>query len=181
MPSLHLVPIYCGPVADHLPHLARCLQSVFGCTVEQCPPAFDPESCYDAQRGQYNSRLVLARLRERAPADAGRILGVAGVDLFIPVLTYVFGEAELDGRVAVVSSFRLENELYGLPAAPSLLVERLVKEAIHEIGHTFGLLHCHRGHCVMTSSTYVEGIDLKEAAFCDPCHRLLRQRLRRQV
>lgn len=180
MPSLHLVPIYCGPVADMLPRLAQRLEQAFGVTVEQHAPAFDPESGYDRQRGQYNSRVVLTHLRERAPAEASRVLGVAGVDLFIPVLTYVFGEAELEGRAAVVSSFRLDNELYGLPADPVLLFDRLVKEAVHEVGHTYGLVHCHRTRCVMTSSTYVEGIDLKDASFCDPCQRLLRQRLRQQ-
>lgn len=178
MPALHLVPIYCGPVADLLPLLAQHLQQVFDVAVEQHAPAFDPECGYDQVRGQYNSRVVLGQLRERAPADAVRVLGVAGVDLFIPVLTYVFGEAELDGRAAVVSSFRLDNELYGLPADPELLFARLVKEAVHELGHTYNLVHCHRTRCVMTSSTYVEGIDLKDATFCDPCQRALRQRLR---
>lgn len=179
MSCLHLVPIYCGPVAELLPRLAQRLTQAFGVAVEQHAPAFDPEAGFDQQRGQYNSRVVLAQLRDLTAVGADRVLGVAGVDLFIPVLTYVFGEAELDGRAAVVSSFRLDNELYGLPADPARLFDRLVKEAVHEVGHTYGLVHCHRPRCVMTSSTYVEGIDLKDAAFCDPCQRLLRQRLRR--
>jgi len=91
-------------------------------------------------------------------------------------LTYVFGEAELDGRAAVVSAFRLDNELYGMPPDPDLLFERLVKESLHELGHTFGLMHCHRTDCVMSSSTYVEHIDLKNDRFCDRCLRALRKR-----
>ena len=120
----------------------------------------------------------MARLLGDAPPDAARVLGVAGVDLFIPVLTYVFGEAQLDGRAAVVSTFRLDNELYGLPPDPALLYARLVKEAIHELGHTYDLLHCHRNRCVMASSTYVENIDLKSERFCDRCLGTLRRNRR---
>ena len=100
---------------------------------------------------------------------------MAGVDLFIPVLTYVFGEAQLAGRAAVVSTHRLDCQLYGLPANRKLLLQRLRKEAIHELGHTYNLLHCHQHPCVMMSSTYVEGIDLKSDRFCDRCLDQLRQ------
>lgn len=176
MPVLHVVPIYCGPIADQLLPLCARLEPIFGLRVEMHAPAFDPEGAFDHSRGQYNSRTLLASLLRQAPVTATRTLGVVGVDLFIPVLTYVFGEAELDGRAAVVSSFRLDPELYGLPAAPALLFARLLKEAVHELGHTYNLVHCHNSSCVMTSSTYVEGIDLKADAFCDACLRLLRQR-----
>ena len=109
------------------------------------PPSFDPELAFDSSRGQYNSRILLAQLlREPRP---GRPRGAhprrSGVDLFIPVLTFVFGEAQLGDRAAVVSAYRLDNQLYGLPPSPDLLFERLVKEAVHELGHTYGLLHCH--------------------------------------
>jgi archaemetzincin len=176
MPELHLVPIYCGPIADQLLPLAARLERIFDLRVEMHPPAFDPELAFDASRGQYNSSSILSRLLQQAPVTATRILGVIGVDLFVPVLTYVFGEAELGGRAAVVSSFRLDAELYGLPPDQGLLFERLLKESVHELGHTYNLVHCHDGRCVMTSSTYVEGIDLKLEAFCDACLRLLRQR-----
>ena len=89
--------------------------------------------------------------------------------MYIPVLTFVFGEARLNGRCAVVSSYRLDNKFYGLPDNPALLQERLLKEAIHELGHTYGLLHCHNPECVMKSSTYVEEIDFKSSRFCDKC------------
>ena len=111
----------------------------------------------------------MAQLLRDTQHDTVRVLGVAGVDLFIPVLTYVFGEAQLDGRVAVISAHRLDSQLYGLPANRRLLLERPRKEAIHELGHTYNLVHCHAELCVMTSSTYVEGIDLKSDRFCDRC------------
>ena len=96
------------------------------------------------------------------------------MDLFIPVLTYVFGEAQLDGRAAVVSTYRLDNQIYGLPPDRDLLFQRLVKEAVHELGHTYNLVHCHRPPCVMLSSPYVEGIDQKSDWFCEDCLRSLR-------
>jgi archaemetzincin len=68
-----------------------------------------------------------------------------------------------------VSSYRLDNKFYGLPDSPALLRERLIKEAVHELGHTFGLFHCHNQECVMKSSTYVEEIDFKSSRFCDKC------------
>lgn len=176
MNVLHLVPIYCGTSRDLLPPLAAKLAEVFGFQVEQHPPSFDPELAFDPSRGQYNSRLLLAQLLDNKPAGAGRVLGVTGVDLFIPVLTYVFGEAQMDGRAAVVSLYRLDSQIYGLPADRGLLFDRLAKEAIHELGHTYNLTHCHSHPCVMMSSPYVEGVDLKTDRFCPACRAIIRQR-----
>lgn len=189
-PILQIVPIYCGDRSGLIEPLGRRLEEIFHVRVEVHPPSFDPELAYDSLRGQYNSRVLLAQLlRERPPqvrsgpggADEGRaspdadpppvhrILGIANVDLFIPVLTFVYGEAQLDNRAAVASAYRLDNELYGLPADPHRLFERLVTEAVHELGHTYGLLHCVDNRCVMAASTYVEEIDLKSPVFCDRC------------
>jgi len=169
MDVLRLIPIYCGARGHLLQPLADRLTQAFGLRVEQHPPGFDPELAFDASRGQYNSRILLARLLRDTPLDAARVLGVTAVDLFIPVLTFVFGEAQLEGRAAAVSTYRLDSEIYGLPADPELLFERLCKEAIHELGHTYNLLHCHESRCVMLSSTYVEEIDLKSDQFCSRC------------
>jgi archaemetzincin len=173
MSQLYLVPIYCAGTAVMLQPLAERLSRIFDLSVTQQNPDFDVEEAFDANRGQYSSRGLLERLLRQAPASAARVLGVAGVDLFVPVLTYVFGEAELGGRGALVSSFRLDNELYGLPPDPQLLFERLVKEAVHELGHTHGLVHCDLADCVMRASTYVEGIDLKSERFCGSCQRVV--------
>ncbi len=170
---LRLVPIYCGERSGLIDPLACELTETFRVEVEVRPPAFDPEVAFDSSRGQYNSRILLGQLLKQS--RGGRVLGVTNVDLFIPVLTYVFGEAQLDGPAAVVSSHRLDDRLYGLPENRHLLFERLIKEAIHELGHTYGLIHCPDGRCVMASSTYVEEIDLKSERFCDRCLEKVRE------
>ncbi len=175
MGVLHVVPIHCGTCKHLLWPLADRLARAFGLVVEQHAPSFDAEIAFDASRGQYNSRILLAELLRAAPPEATRVLGVTAVDIFIPVLTYVFGEAQLGNRAAVVSTHRLSNELYGLPPNPDLFFERLCKEAIHELGHTYSLVHCHNNRCVMTSSTYVENIDLKSDRFCGECLRMIRK------
>jgi len=172
---LCLVPIYFGHPQELLARLAQTLNEVLGMPVEQHLPRFDPELAFDSNREQYNSRILLRQLLDDVTPNTTRILGVAGVDLFIPVLTYVFGEAQLDGRAAVVSSFRLDNQIYGLPRDPELMLDRLRKEALHELGHTYNLVHCRRHPCVMMSSTYAEDIDQKSHRFCSQCLAVVRQ------
>jgi archaemetzincin len=141
--------------------------------VEQHPPDFDPELAFDPARGQYNSRILMRLLATRHAERCDYVLGVTRVDLFMPVLTFVFGEAQLGGPTAVVSTMRLHPEMYGLPPNPGRVGERLRKEALHEIGHCLGLLHCDRPSCVMWACTYVEQIDLKGSQFCGACQRSL--------
>lgn len=166
---LDLVPIYLSDRPRLLTKLTVALERALPVTVHVRTPWFDPELSFDPTRGQYSSTRVLRHLLDERSSSSPRVLGVVGVDLFAPVLTYVFGEAQLDGRAAVVSIHRLRPEAYGLPADDRLLFGRLLKESVHELGHTFGLLHCPDGSCVMHASTYVEDIDLKSAEFCLDC------------
>lgn len=165
--AIRLVPVGAIPQA-RLEYLAGHLVRLLRQGVIVHTEAFPPESVFDARRDQYRSDLLIGQLK-RAFAYDTRVIGVTELDLFIPVLTFVFGEAELGGHAAVVSTFRLRNELYGLPADPDLMEARLVKEAMHELGHTFGLLHCQHTACVMQTSPYAELVDLKPADFCTEC------------
>lgn len=177
MPGIDVVPIYFANHDETLRRLGADLVRDFQGEVRYRNPWFDPEAAFDATRGQYRATHLLKALLDDPLADrAERILGVTNVDLFTPVLTYVFGEAQLDGRAAVVSCHRLRNEVYGLPADPKLLYERLHKEAVHELGHTYGLLHCPSIGCVMRASTYAEEIELKDASFCERCRALVARR-----
>lgn len=170
-----LVPIFLSGPPGLLGRLAGAIERTFALPAEIHPPWFDPETAFDPARGQYDSTRLLAALRTSPRPAAARVLGVAAVDLFVPVLTYVFGEAQLGGRAAVLSTHRLRPEVYGLPPDPDLLAERAEKEALHELGHTWGLRHCHHPECVMRASTYVEEIDLKPAELCAECWTVVRE------
>ena len=124
---------------------------------------------YDSARRQYDGNRLIHEIEARFASDREKILGLFNVDLFIPILTYIFGQAFLDGRTGIASIYRLNNERYGIKADEKLFVERIRKEIIHELGHTFGLIHCRNIDCVMRSSTYVEDIDQKDAALCPQC------------
>ena len=169
MSRLCLVPIYLGDRQKLLQPLSDELKKLLHMDILNKRPSFDPEMALDKTRGQYNSTSLLRMLLEESTDSADYILGVADIDLFIPVLTYVFGEAQLDGRAAVVSTHRLRPDVYGLPDDDELLFNRLLTESIHELGHCFGLIHCHVAECVMHASTYVEEVDLKSTAFCPSC------------
>jgi len=127
------------------------------------------EFAFDAARKQYGSIPVLEMLTRLIPADARKLLAVTDRDLFIPVLTFVFGQAQLGGRVGVVSLARLRQEFYGLPPNCEVFWERAVKETLHESGHMFGLVHCADRTCAMSLATNVRQIDIKRAAFCAAC------------
>ncbi|MGA9121494.1 MAG: peptidase M54 [Bacteroidota bacterium] len=134
---------------------------------------------YDELRLQYNSSAIIAHLDRQFSELAGAehpgasLLAVSGEDLCIPILTFVFGEAQLNGRVGIVSYHRLQNERYGLAANQDLLESRLRKEALHELGHIHGLVHCPSFECVMHISTYAEDIDGKSTSFCSSCRQHL--------
>jgi archaemetzincin len=148
---------------------AAAVEEAFGARVILERSRLDLDRAFDTPRGQYRSGVLLAQLLAAGGATDEKQIAVVDVDLFIPVLTFVFGEAQLGGRAAVVSMHRLLNEFYGMPADHPRLLERLEKEIIHELGHTAGLIHCRQFECVMRSSTYVEEIDLKTGLLCPVC------------
>ena len=152
--------------------LACDLARIFGVSCHVRLDSLDPAFAFDRRRSQYYSTAILQKMQRLAAGDA-RLLAVTSLDLYVPVLTFVFGEAQLDGSCALVSLHRLEEPFYGLPANPDLTHDRLVKEAVHELGHTFGLLHCDDWQCVMTSSHSVERVDVKGAEFCRSCQHLV--------
>lgn len=127
----------------------------------------------DPSRRQYHSTTILARLEEAAPPRALKVLGITEGDLFIPVLTYVFGEAQLGGRACVLSTHRLRQDL-ALGPEDRRFLARVAKEASHEIGHTFNLRHCPDPSCLMHFCRNEEDVDRKGEAFCRYCRVLLR-------
>jgi archaemetzincin len=141
----------------------------FSVPCEVLPPEPGPSFAFNVTRRQYLSTEILATMTPRATPDTWRMLGVTLLDLYIPILTFVFGEAQMKGNCALVSTHRLHQEFYGLPPDPKLFRERLLKEATHELGHTLRLAHCEDYGCVMSPSHSVEWIDLKTRHFCSNC------------
>ena len=177
MKAIHLLAVESPPdsAASALAELAAQLARIFGVPCLVRPDPLEARFAFDPARRQYHSTAILQRLEPLADDDV-RLLGVTALDLFVPVLTFVFGEAQLEGRCALVSLCRLREEFYGLPPRDDLLKERLLKEAVHELGHTFGLRHCDDWNCVMASTHAVERLDVKSAAFCPGCRRALARR-----
>ncbi len=123
-------------------------------------------------RGTHDVTVTLTKLCRLCDAGS-KILGITDHDLFVPGMNFVFGEAQLQGRAAIVSTHRLREEFYGLPPDPRLMFERTLKEALHELGHTYGLMHCPTPGCVMHASAGVGAVDLKKSRFCTNCQALL--------
>jgi len=172
MRIISLMPV--GQV-DHalLEPLAEALTRRLNVACSIQPESLEADFAFNPMRRQYHSTEILKRILQKPQGDTWKVLGVTEMDLYIPVLTFVFGEAQLADGGAVVSAHRLRQEFYGMPTNPELLHQRLLKEALHELGHTYGLRHCHDYTCVMSASNGVERIDLKNAEFCPTCAQLV--------
>lgn len=172
MPEIQLVKV--GNVdADVVDYLALTLGDNLGLTCRVLSRSVDVSGCYNPARQQYSSMDILLGLARLEASPDSKVLGLASVDLFIPILTFVFGQAQLNNRNALMSTYRLNQGYYGLPEDEELFYDRCEKEALHEIGHTFGLLHCHRFDCIMYLSNAIDQVDLKSNRFCDSCRGLL--------
>lgn len=145
------------------------LRTAYGFEIRRLAGVSEPSFAYDAQRKQYSSVHILRSLLGQRPEGEGRLLGITNVDLFIPMLSFVLGQAQLGGPTALVSLARLRQEFYGLPPDPLLLLDRATKEAAHEIGHTFGLTHCADTGCPMSLSNHIRHVDAKGATLCPRC------------
>ena len=144
----------------------------FGFAATSRESRLDLSEFFDPGRRQYDGNGLLKAVGKINYTGSVKNIGLFSVDLFIPILTYIFGQAELNGYTGIASLYRLHNERYGLAADETLLLERFTKEVVHETGHTFGLIHCNTPDCVMHSSTYVEDIDQKGMSLCPRCREL---------
>ena len=135
---LHLLPIGV-PDTELLAWVQRELVELFRIPCQVLTPALDPQFAYHPERDQFHSSEILGRMQSYVTHRSWRVLGITSHDLYIPILTFVFGEAQMGGPCSVVSSFRLRQEFYGLPADRSLLARRLLTECVHELGHTLDL------------------------------------------
>lgn len=154
---------------DFLEQIAKAVQAEFDFTVNIREGRIELGEYYDPARRQYNGNTLISIVDSMTFPESNKILGLFNVDLFIPILTYIFGQAYLNGKSGIASIYRLSNERYGMPKDEQILLDRTKKEVIHELGHTFGLIHCDNPICVMRSSTYLEDVDQKRQNLCHNC------------
>lgn len=158
--------------------IAANIQTMLNLPVEMLPAMLVPEQAFQAHRNQHDAGLILKHLAQLAIPHYFRILAVTDVDLCSPILTYVFGEAELGLRLAIVSDFRLKHREDGAPAPEDVYYERLAKVALHEVAHTLSLYHCETPGCLMRVSPRVSQLDELDIHFCERCSFALRQNMK---
>lgn len=172
----HITLISFGNFRDNLPvKIMKDIESEFLIPVNTSEGHLDLSEFYNPKRNQYDANLLLKEIHNHHTENSLKTIGLFNVDLFIPILTFLFGQALLNGNTGIVSTYRLRNERYGMEPDEQLFLDRVRKEVIHELGHTFGLIHCTRPECVMRSSTYVEDIDQKSHRLCQNCKQQLRK------
>ena len=156
--------------------LACRLPGIFGFPVRVTSLMDDLRFAHDPDRNQFHSTLILDTLASLCPAEGVKILGVTREDLFIPILTHVYGEAQLGGRAAVVSISRLMAgpDLGGVDAGAG----RILKEAVHELGHCFDLRHCEDERCIMHYCRKLDEVDKKSSRFCRYCRIMMTDYIR---
>lgn len=160
--------------------IRKMVIEIFGVPTKAKGCMEEPVYAFDPAREQFYSTKILKMMIKDLPGDGLKIIGITDVDLYTPVLTFVFGEAQLDGKAAVVSLARLNPKFYGLPPNDGLMMRRALKEVVHELGHTFGLTHCESSECAMYLSNSVKNIDAKEETFCPVCQGLIRYKIYKQ-
>jgi archaemetzincin len=158
--------------------IAANIQTLLAAPVEMLPEMAIPEEAFQRHRGQYDAGLVLKYLAGFSFPHHSRVLAVTDVDLCTPILTFVFGEAELGLTLAIVSDFRLKHREEGIMAAEGVYYERLAKIALHEIAHTFSLYHCETSKCLMQYSRGLRHLDELDIFLCERCSFILRQSMR---
>ena len=131
---------------------------------------------WDAKRRQFHSTAILERLTQHAPSDTLKLIALTDRDLFIPILTHVYGEAQLGGQSCIVSTCRLGKGISQV-AQRGLYLDRIVKECAHELGHTFDLRHCKDNQCIMHYCRSIADVDHKENQLCRYCRVMLKDAL----
>jgi len=151
-------------------YLGEVIGSVFG-DVEVRPAVEVPADSRVPERGQLEGSSLLKALSAAGLEEGDAVLGVIDEDIFVADTNFIFGLAY--GCLAIISLTRLRQEFYGLSSNSALFLERAKKEAVHELGHVFGLPHCPNRRCVMHFSNSIDETDFKGWRFCGRCRKIL--------
>ena len=163
-----------------LEELRTHLGEVFNLKIKFLPMKLDLSFAFDEKRKQYLASLILERLRDFKREKTEKWLAICNVDLFAEGLNFVFGEADLEEGISIISISRLGQSFYGLSNEKNLFLERIKKEATHELGHLFYLGHCQNPNCVMYFSNSILDTDRKSEFFCEKCKRILQSYLEKK-
>lgn len=165
MEILKLLPL--GNISKEILELvANVLKETYNLKVETITSIAIPEKSYNPSRGQYLAEKILDFLKKKFSL---KIFAITNVDLYAEGLNFIFGQAELGGQVAIISTHRLNPEFYSLSPNRKLFFERIEKEAVHEVGHVLGLSHCNNKNCVMCFSNSILEVDRKLKKPCKKC------------
>jgi len=153
--------------------LKEDLPKILQAGVEELPPLPLSPRHFHTERNQYLADGVLADFTSFIHSGTSLYLGITGADLFSSGMNFVFGVAST--RKALISTFRLRPEFYGMPSNQKVYRWRVLIEAIHELGHTLGLAHCDYPGCVMYFSNWIGDTDRKGPKFCYRCGKRIEQ------
>lgn len=162
--------------------LAGHIQGLLSLPAEILGSFAPPDGAFHQPRNQYNAAVLLQFLAgppdsqvaetdayQQARSEYLRVMGVTSFDLFLPIFTHVYGEAQISGRAAVISLFRLQSGADGGAVSQEAFLARAAKVAIHELLHTFGLVHCRHAHCLMRPVTKITDLDELPLILCRSC------------
>jgi len=169
--SIYILPL--GNISlDFVEKLKSNLEEIFGFKIKLTNKREIPDYAYNKEKDKHNGRIILNELAKVNFENCEKILAITNEDLFIEDLSHIFGQAELSGKVCLFSINRLNPEFYKEESNKNLFYDRILKEAIHELGHTFSLKHCQNKKCVMCFSNNIEEVDIKKSEFCEDCEKM---------
>jgi len=166
-------PIYLKVIAAHISGYLKL-------DAEILSPVAHPHYALDEHRFQYDCGIILKTVAANAFEGYEKVIGVLTVDLFVPIFTYVYGEARQGGKIALVSTFQLHSNPQKTSEPSSLIYERTAKVAMHELGHLFNLMHCDDEKCLMHFSGSLKDLDRTPVYFCRYCTAYFSDALQRQ-
>ncbi len=178
----HICVIEIGNIKkDIIKHISDSIEKEFGLPVKRLKMGIDLiKNTFSVKRNQFLASKIIEKILHYTPTNCLKTLGVLNVDIYTPIFTFIFGQSQFEGKVSLISLYRLKQDFYSLPSNDNLLMERAGKESLHELGHNFGLAHCDNPKCVMHFSNNTIKIDRKEKNFCRSCKKYLRSKIEKE-